>query len=231
MFVLVSLTAVSAVDTNQTDDLAAEDSDTVTQDILTDESVGAGDFKQLNDNVTSATTTLELTKNYTYNPDVDLDYKDGINITKDITVEGNGYTIDGNGQSRIFNIVNATVTLKNINFINGNASSGGAICFERGNLTIIGCNFLNNNACLIKHISLFSFDSIDISSKCSSIFFISDFSASLYLSSVIYSANSFINLSNFSIACCFLSRIFESSSSSSFDSSPFSFSWFLLLFP
>ena len=29
MFVLVSLTAVSAVDTNQTDDLAAEDSDTV----------------------------------------------------------------------------------------------------------------------------------------------------------------------------------------------------------
>ena len=87
MFVLVSLTAVSAVDTNQTDDLAAEDSDTVTQDILTDESVGTGDFKELNDNVTSATTTLELTKNYTYNPDVDLDYKDGINITKDITVE------------------------------------------------------------------------------------------------------------------------------------------------
>lgn len=144
MFVLVSLTAVSAVDTNQTDDLAAEDSDTVTQDILTDESVGDGDFKELNDNVTSATTTLELTKNYTYNPDVDLDYKDGINITKDITVDGKGYTIDGNGQSRIFNIVNATVTLKNINFINGNASSGGAICFENGNLTIIGCNFSNN---------------------------------------------------------------------------------------
>ena len=137
MFVLVSLTAVSAVDNNQTDDLAAEDSATVTQDILTDESVGAGDFKELNDNVTSATTILELTKNYTYNPDVDLDYKDGINITKDITVDGKGYTIDGNGQSRIFNIANATVTLKNINFINGNADLGAAICFENGNLTII----------------------------------------------------------------------------------------------
>ena len=87
MFVLVSLTAVSAVDTNQTDDLAAEDSDTVTQDILTDESVGDGDFKELNDNVTSATTTLELTKNYTYNPVVVLDYKNGINITKDISVD------------------------------------------------------------------------------------------------------------------------------------------------
>ena len=144
MFVLVSLTAVSAVDTNQTDDLAAEDSDTVTQDILTEESVGAGDFKELNDNVTSATTTLELTKNYTYNPDVDLDYKDGINITNDITVDGKGYTIDGNGQSRIFNIANATVTLKNINFINGNSVLGAAICFENGNLTIIGCNFSNN---------------------------------------------------------------------------------------
>lgn len=146
MFALVSLTAVSAVDTNQTDDLAAEDSDTVTQDILTDESVGGGDFKELNDNFTSATTTLELTKNYTYNPDVDLDYKDGINITKDITVDGKGYTIDGNSQSRIFNIVNATVTLKNINFINGYADSGAAICCNGGNLTIIGCNFLNNNA-------------------------------------------------------------------------------------
>ena len=144
MFILVSLTAVSAVDANQTDDVAAEDSDTVTQDILTEESVGAGDFKELNDNVTSATTILELTKNYTYNPDVDLDYRDGINITKDITVDGKGYTIDGNGQSRIFNIANATVTLKNINFINGNASLGAAICFENGNLTIIGCNFSNN---------------------------------------------------------------------------------------
>ncbi len=144
MFILVSLTAVSAVDANQTDDVAAEDSDTVTQDILTEESVGAGDFKELNDNVTSATTILELTKNYTYNPNVDLDYRDGINITKDITVDGKGYTIDGNGQSRIFNIANATVTLKNINFINGNASLGAAICFENGNLTIIGCNFSNN---------------------------------------------------------------------------------------
>ena len=144
MFILVSLTAVSAVDANQTDDVAAEDSDTVTQDILTEESVGTGDFKELNDNVTSATTILELTKNYTYNPDVDLDYRDGINITKDITVDGKGYAIDGNGQSRIFNIANATVTLKNINFINGNASLGAAICFENGNLTIIGCNFSNN---------------------------------------------------------------------------------------
>ena len=107
MFVLVSLTAVSAADINQTDDIAAEDSDSVTQDILSNESVGAGDFKELNDNLTSATATLELTKDYTYNPDVDLDYKNGINITKDITVDGMGYTIDGNNQSRVFNIVNA----------------------------------------------------------------------------------------------------------------------------
>ena len=46
MFVLVSLTAVSAADINQTDDIAAEDSDSVTQDILSNESVGAGDFKE-----------------------------------------------------------------------------------------------------------------------------------------------------------------------------------------
>ena len=126
----------------------AEDGSTSTQDIQTDESVGDGDFKKLEEcNVTSATTTLELTKEHILTIRMWIwIIKDGINITKDITVDGKGYTIDGNSQSRIFNIVNATVTLKNINFINGYADSGAAICCNGGNLTIIGCNFLNNNA-------------------------------------------------------------------------------------
>ena len=145
MFILVSLTAVSAVDTNQTDKIAAEDSTTVTQDILAVEPADTGNFTELNDNLIDKK-TLELTKNYTYNPDGDSDYKDGINISHDIAIDGKGYTINGNNQARIFNIANAAVTLKNINFINGNADSGGAIYCENGNLTIINCNFSNNNA-------------------------------------------------------------------------------------
>ena len=143
LFVLVSLTAVSAVDINQTDDIVADNSDSITQDILTD---SAGDFKELNNSIAGATETLELTKNYTYNSSGDLEYKDGIKITSDITIDGKGYTIDGNHQSRIFNITDATVTLKNINFINAYSNYGGAICCEDANLTIIACNFSNNVA-------------------------------------------------------------------------------------
>ena len=51
MFILVSLTAVSAVDTNQTDKIAAEDSTTVTQDILAVEPADTGNFTELNDNL------------------------------------------------------------------------------------------------------------------------------------------------------------------------------------
>ena len=89
---------------------------------------------------------MELTKNYTHNPDGDSNYKDGINISHDIAIDGKGHTINGNNHARIFNIANAAVILKNINFINGNADSGGAIYCENGNLTIINCNFSNNNA-------------------------------------------------------------------------------------
>ena len=51
MFILVSLTAVSAVDTNQTDKIVAEDSTTVTQDILAVEPADTGNFTELNDNL------------------------------------------------------------------------------------------------------------------------------------------------------------------------------------
>ena len=72
MFVLVSLTAVSAVDTNQTDDIATEESDTVTQDILSD---GNGDFNTLNDEINSvAGNTFKLERNYKYNPEKDSNY-------------------------------------------------------------------------------------------------------------------------------------------------------------
>ena len=47
-------------------------------------------------------------------------------INKSITIDGQGHTIDGNAQSRIFNTV-GNVTLKNIKLINAFAQKGGAI--------------------------------------------------------------------------------------------------------
>ncbi len=76
----------------------------------------------------------------------------GISITNAITIDGNGHTLDGNSLSRMFNITADDVTLKNINFINGNAygkyfsndAGGGAIYWNGANGFVEGCNFTNN---------------------------------------------------------------------------------------
>ena len=75
--------------------------------------------------------------------------KYGIPIEKNITIDGNGHTINGNGIAKIFNIYgDLDVTLKNLNLINGfntnSYSYGGAIDAMSINLTIINCNFTNN---------------------------------------------------------------------------------------
>ncbi|OEC85788.1 hypothetical protein A9507_12105, partial [Methanobacterium sp. A39] len=54
--------------------------------------------------------------------------------------------IDGGKVNQLLNIgVNSNLTLINITFVNGNASSGGAIC-NKGILNIYNCSFENNNA-------------------------------------------------------------------------------------
>ena len=106
-----------------------------------------GSFTELNDKIaTYGNFTLE--KDYTYTPD-DSDYKDGIKITWDnIVIDGNGYTIDGAGQARIFHIMSNNVTLKNINFVNGYSSAnGGAIYVENDfSNSKIESTFINNSA-------------------------------------------------------------------------------------
>ena len=76
----------------------------------------------------------------------------GILITKTITIDGNGHTLDGNKLSRMFNITADNVVIKNINFINGNAygryfsdfAGGGAIYWNGANGRVENCNFTNN---------------------------------------------------------------------------------------
>ena len=76
-----------------------------------------------------------------------------INITKSITLQGNGNArdiiIDGEKKSSIFLIrsPNISVTFKNITFINGLTHNfGGAISIETGNVYVDECIFINNTA-------------------------------------------------------------------------------------
>ena len=89
----------------------------------------------------NASSTITLENNYTYDDGFN---KDGILISKEIIIEGNGYTIDGKEVSRIFNVTGDGVVFKNIIFANGHAEgNGGAIS---GSATAIGCIFNKNYA-------------------------------------------------------------------------------------
>lgn len=123
------MAAVSADDLNQTDDIILEND-------------GENAFSQLQKMIDDAD------ENATINLENDYVSDGEIIINKTITVEGNGYTLDGDHSSRIFNISASGVVLKNINFKNGvEKFTGGAIyTSEPSSLTCIGCSFFNNYA-------------------------------------------------------------------------------------
>ena len=77
----------------------------------------------------------------------------GINLTKNISFQGNGnprdIIIDGEELSSIFLIQNINITAKfnNLTFINGKTDNfGGGICIETGKVYVDNCIFINNTA-------------------------------------------------------------------------------------
>ena len=86
---------------------------------------------------------LVLPHYYEYNAIVDGDsFPKGVIIDKDLIIDGDDYTIVGNGH-RIFDISkDANVELKNINFINSNNRA----VYFRGTGSVDNCNFTGNTA-------------------------------------------------------------------------------------
>ena len=88
--------------------------------------------------------------------DKDYEYINGSNkgilINKSIIIDGNGHTLNGNHLSRMFNITAGNVTVRNINFINGNAfgryggiAGGGVIYWYGPDGLVENCSFTNNS--------------------------------------------------------------------------------------
>ena len=74
-------------------------------------------------------------------------------INGDLTINGNGHTIDGDNRFRIFDIERGAVTFKNLNLYNGSNSrehpegNGGAITLRNSaRLTVVNVGFRNNRA-------------------------------------------------------------------------------------
>ena len=108
-------------------------------------------YSNLTDEISAShdNATLNLTSNYRFNNLTDD--KDGVIISKNITINANNTSLDGAGQARGFLIMpNCRVTINNLtikNCLSNNDSGGGAIFLSsHSNLTLKNCIFQNNRA-------------------------------------------------------------------------------------
>ena len=152
MVFLFSVACVSAGDVNDTlatsDEIQMIGADESSQELGADLEDGTFSDLQLKIINASEGSTITLDRDYSYDGEF---LKSGIVISKDLTIDGNGHTLDGKSQSRIFMILfglkeNNKVTLKNINFVNGYTNYYGGAILNFANLTIDKCTFTNNNA-------------------------------------------------------------------------------------
>ena len=119
-FILISITAVSAENNNTdiitTNDNAEDNVLSVNEENILNEP-DSGSFADLNTKINSGASTEIILEN-DYNYTAAYNSGNGVTITRsNIVIDGNGHTIDGNGQSRAFAISVEGVTLKNIKFM------------------------------------------------------------------------------------------------------------------
>lgn len=140
---LILFLVMSAVNAAENDTNLTQTSDEV---VLVD----VRSFDELSNEIanTAEYQTMTLEKDYEY---VSGQNK-GIVISKPITIDGAGHTLNGNSQSRMFNITSDNVVIKNIHFVNGNAYGkyfssgvgGGAIYWSGANGRLDNCSFTDN---------------------------------------------------------------------------------------
>ena len=105
-----------------------------------------GNFTALQNEIDTSSDNIEITQDYVYDDTSDHSLNNGILINRsDFTINGNGHTIDGANQARIFNIIGNNITLLNLKLINGNSGDGAAV-LTNCPLTIDNVSFINNSA-------------------------------------------------------------------------------------
>ena len=137
-------------------DLSNEDSNSITESSI----IASSDSTDKNSNVKGDKSSQDLInriENANNGETILIEpgtYKvHGINITKNISLQGNGdpreVIIDGEELSSIFFIqdIGITARFNNLTIINGKTNNfGGGICIETGNAYVDNCIFINNTA-------------------------------------------------------------------------------------
>lgn len=148
ILLFIAITSVSAADSNSTDmknnDIIGKEN-TITH--ISESSPETHSFSQLNKLINcNNNSDIYLNNNYYFYVDEDSSLVNGIVINHEVTIHGNGHTLDGANLARIFQVNNKNVILKDIKFLNGKTpgqSSGGAI---NGDCSVINCIFIHNLA-------------------------------------------------------------------------------------
>lgn len=152
--ILVFVTVLSAFSTvnatgdlNATDEALIDESDepvleNADEDVVTS---NPGSFTSLNSLINENTfKDIYLKSNYTFNINTDYDLYDGIEINREVTIHGNGFTVDGSKISRLFQVTGSNVIFENLIFVNGNTNSDGAAI--SGRCIVTNCTFIGNIA-------------------------------------------------------------------------------------
>ncbi|WP_405276594.1 hypothetical protein [Methanobrevibacter sp.] len=102
-------------------------------------------FSYLNDKLLNEN-TIKLEKNIVFDVKKDKEYIEGIVISKDnVSIEGNGFEIDGKNISKLFKISGENITFSNIYFKNC-YSADFSIIENNGSISFINCKFDNFKA-------------------------------------------------------------------------------------
>ncbi len=105
-----------------------------------------GNFTSLQTDIANSENSIDITQDYTYDEGADTDIDSGIIVNKtNFVINGNGHTLNGNNQTRIFHIIGENVTINNLKLIYGNGNIGGSIVCDGVSL-INNCTFSNNFA-------------------------------------------------------------------------------------
>ena len=146
LFVMILVIPSGSASDNLTDDtVSVSDEDVIEVDSDSENlSAGSKSFLDLNSLINDNDYfDVYLNNDYTYNPSTDSAFKDGVVISRSISLHGNGYTLNGNNQARIFT-VNEYSSFYDVTFINAKSDKGSAILGD--SFTTVNCQFTSNYA-------------------------------------------------------------------------------------
>lgn len=111
-------------------------------------------FSYLNNSIQSTASggTIKLDQDYQYDNETDSSFSRGIVLQKNMILDGQGHTINGNGSFNTFKSSgNVNITLENLIIKN---TAGNVVTLGNGsNIHIINCSFTDNDGILIENSS------------------------------------------------------------------------------